>query len=252
MHTLGGSHLDYRFRFAIVSYEGDYKSAGVPMIAERFAVPMKTVKISRQEGILPSDSHSFLNINGNARLLCIKRADDGQGIIARLYGDASCPVYGECERVTVDERPFESDVSDGPFMTYRLGKNSIRIKTVEPKDTSRTDGRPSSIGANYTGLIAKPCAAAGENQGQLYLLWGASTDKNLSHYKLYRSEASGFTPDEQSFVADVLPEKYVVGRYVDTDLKAHTAYYYRVCAVNDHGVMGEMSEQFCGITKEDI
>lgn len=59
-------------------------------------------------------------------------------------------------------------------------------------------------------------------------------------------------PSEETLVAKVLPEQYVVGRYEDTDLLNHTCYYYRVCAVNQKGIRGEMSEEFCGITKEII
>lgn len=56
-----------------------------------------------------------------------------------------------------------------------------------------------------------------ENDGELYLLWGHNTDTDFSHYKLYRSEKSGFIANKDTFVADVLPEKYVVGRYADKE-----------------------------------
>ena len=82
---------------------------------------------------------------------------------------------------------------------------------------------------------------------------GRNTEEDLSHYKLYRSEVSGFTLDETTFVADIPQEaEFVVGRYVDKGLKEHTAYYYRVCAVNQKGQQGPMSDEFCGITKESL
>ena len=78
----------------------------------------------------------------------------------------------------------------------------------------------------------------------------AIVEKDLSHYKLYRSEQAGFEPSDATFVADVLPEEYVVGRYEDTELKEHAYYYYRVCAVNTDGVCGPMSEEFSACTRE--
>jgi hypothetical protein len=75
-------------------------------------------------------------------------------------------------------------------------------------------------------------------------------EEDLSHYRLYRSEQSGFTPDESTFLAEVLPEKYREGRYVDTGLKRHTPYFYRVCAVNRSGVCGPMSREFSAFTRE--
>ena len=112
------------------------------------------------------------------------------------------------------------------------------------------NGAPAPIGSVYTGLITEPCAAAGEHDGHLYLLWGASMEEDFSHYHLYRSEISGFTPDESTFLARVEPEEYRVGRYVDMGLKNHTCYYYRVCAVNQAGVAGPMSREFAAFTRE--
>ena len=124
-----------------------------------------------------------------------------------------------------------------------LGMGCMRLPVTDDK-------KPLPIGAFYTGLISAPRAARGENDGQLYLLWGASREENLSHYKLFRGEVADFTADSTTHIADILPEDYVVSRYVDTNLKAHTEYFYRVCAVNKNGVCGEMSGVFSAITKE--
>ena len=111
-------------------------------------------------------------------------------------------------------------------------------------------GSPAPIGSVYTGLITQPRAAAGEDSGHLYLLWGYNIEEDFSHYKLYRSEEPGFVPGEDHFLADIQPEEYCVGRYEDKGLKDNTPYYYRVCAVNKAGKAGPFSREFCGITKE--
>ena len=253
MHTSGGSHLDYRFRYAITSYEGGYKTANVPQMAERFVNPVEAVNISAQDGDLPEGTHSFLDLNSDLRFICLKRADDGDGVIARFYGEsdgATLAPMPDAEPATVDERSATEPVKKG-FITYRIGKDTIRIKARETIAPASTNAVPAPIGSVYTGLITKPRAAAGENMGHLYLLWGANVENNLSHYKLYRSEQAGFEPNEESFVADILPEEYVVGRYEDTELKDHTCYYYRVCAVNTDGVCGPMSDEFSAYTREE-
>ena len=125
-------------------------------------------------------------------------------------------------------------------------QSAREIKEIVPSES------PAPIGSVYTGLITSPRAACGEHSGHLYLLWGQNTENDFSHYKLYRSEQSDFTADESTFIADVMPEEYCVGRYEDKGLKEHTAYYYRVCAVNKNNICGELSEVFCGITKENI
>jgi len=246
MHTPGGSHLDYQFRFSIVSYEGNYQTADIPQIAERYCNPVQIVEIPQQKGDLDRTSQSFLQIPKGQRLSGLKRADDGDGMIARLYGDSTAVFAGQ--RVRIDETPLQADTKPASrFSTYRIGSGVIRLKA---RELPQVDSSPAPIGSIYTGLITEPCAAAGEHPGHLYLLWGHNTEEDFSHYKLYRSEQSGFVPDAHSFLAEVSPEEYCVGRYEDKHLKDHTPYYYRVCAVNKAGKAGPFSREFCGITKE--
>lgn len=260
MHTPGGSHLDYRFRYSITSYQGDYKKAGVPQMAERYANPVQLVKVPKQDGILPGSAHSFLKVNGGQRLIGLKRADDGNGIVARLYGQSEQVSFetdlGQeltAQRIRIDESPLKTgEESRNGFATYRLGGGILRLKERVIEEVRGENGAPAPIGSVYTGLITEPCAAAGENAGHLYLLWGQSTEADFSHYKLYRSETPGFTADEHTFLADVQPEEYRVGRYEDTGLKEHTCYYYRVCAVNKNGQCGQLSREFSGFTKESL
>ena len=253
MHLPGGSHLDYRFRFSITSYRGRYAAAGIPRMAERYANPLQTVSIPGQPGSLPGDAHSFLRAHGNQRLLTLKRADDGDGLIARFYGSGPLTLETELsqQRVRIDEQPLDSLPRDTVFSTYRLGSGSITLPQRPAAQPADIDCAPAPIGSVYTGLITQPCAAPGEEDGHLYLLWGASMEENLSHYRLYRSETAGFHPDETSFLAEIAPEKYREGRYVDRGLKNHTPYYYRVCAVNTSGQAGPMSREFSAYTRED-
>lgn len=262
MHTPGGSHLDYQFRYAITSYAGSYEQANIPQTAERFANPIQFVSIGKQEGILPADSYCFMSVDKNQRFLCMKRADDGNGIIVRLYGKGSVNAletyFGKkltLERVRMDELPMHenhvSEIEDG-FSTFLLGQDVLKIeeKSLEKEDV--VTGRPAPIGSVYTGLITNPRAGAGEHAGHLYLLWGQNMEGDFSHYKLYRSEHADFEADDTTFIADVFPEEYCVGRYEDRGLKEHTCYYYKVCAVNRAGVQGEMSDVFMGYTRESI
>ena len=248
-HTPGGSHLDFRFRYAIVSYTGGYQAARIPQLAERYVNPPECIEVPAQKGEWPGTEHRFLPLPDDLRFLCLKRADDGEGLIARFYGEGDrlrMDFNLPAELSTTDERLPKNCPVNG-FLTCRLGRESIRIPERIP---SPTKASPAPIGSVYTGLITKPCAAAGENMGHLYLLWGTSTEADFSHYRLYRSESQGFEPDENTFVAEILPEEYCVARYEDTGLKDHTCYYYRVCAVNQLGVQGTFSDEFCAWTRE--
>ncbi len=250
MHVPGGSALNYRFRFAIISYTGGYRAASIPQMAERFAHKMDVVKIPAQQGILTEREMSFLKIPQGLRLLDMKRPENGDGIIARVYGQGDgegfCP--WKAERVTVDERAMPEGPVDG-FATFRLGAGSIRM--AERKLNQPIYGSvPAAVGSWYTGLITQPKAARGEHRGHLYLLWGQNMEPDLDHYRLYRSEKPGFEASEETLLTLVYPEEYRVGRYEDTGLKDNTRYYYRVCAVNKAGWAGPISQVFDGLTKE--
>lgn len=256
MHCVGGSHLNYRFRYTVTSYKGDYKNAKLSELAERIINPVNCVEIGVQEGKLRENALSFIKTNTNLRLLTLKAADDLNGIIARFYGkdkpieklqflDKSVSIA----RNSVDEKQYDGGKNDG-FITYRLGEDEIKFTPKESKEPKTSTKKPLPIGQFYTGLITEPKAVCGENDGQLYLLWGANRETNLSHYKLFRGEFADFIADDSTHIADVLPEEFVVGRYIDTNLKSHTEYFYRVCAVNENGVCGEISNVFSATTKE--
>lgn len=254
-HTSGGSHLDFRFRYAIASYSGDYQTADIPEMAERFVTPVKVLTIPAQEGSLPKEAHSFLKANGKSRFLCLKRADGGRGLITRFYGENPTMTFDKewnAQSCTVDERfPSVSNPGYG-FSTYRLGQDTVCLPVREPPVAYASDGIPATVGSVYTGLITDPCAAASEDRDSLYLLWGANQEADFSHYRLYRGEYAGFESNNDSFLADVQPEDYCVGRYVDSGLKEHTCYYYRVCAVNNSGICGPLSREFSAYTREPL
>lgn len=154
-------------------------------------------------------------------------------------------------------QPSWMDENLGPKETYFYRVQAIspcgRVGAVsEVLQTQTTAGNspPAPIGSVYTGLVTVPKAVHGEKPDQLYLEWGQNQEADLSHYELYRSETSGFTPDESTFVAKVEPGSYRVGRYEDLGLKVHTRYYYRVCAVDKDGNKSDFSEEFSAVTRE--
>ncbi len=254
MHQIGGSHVNFRLRYAITSWNGSSADAKVREMAECYVNPVTAKPLPKQDGVLPANANSFLVVPENQRLICLKYAEDGQGLIARLYGPhkdaAVCLEHAQTSFCTIDERPVEAPTEGFGFTTLRIAAGEITRRPDTP-DLINEDC-PAPVGSVWTGLITAPRAARGENDGHLYLIWGQNMEKNLSHYALYRSETSGFVPSEETFVGNVEPGVYRVGLYVDEGLKTHTEYFYRVRAVNTDGVCGAFSEEFSGITKEPI
>jgi len=267
MHTPGGSHINPHFRYSIVSYSGDFSEAGIPQISERLAHPVISDSIDNQTGFLPPDNFSFLETgNPNLSLLALKRAEDGNGIIARFWENSGHGIKNGAlsqkmapevaiKRCAIDEQMHEGDfdlnqfgLNKHDYLTLRLAGINLaeRPETAQSTDT----GCPAPIGSVYTGLVTIPRAVCGEFQGHLYLEWGQNMESDLSHYELYRSENLGFNPSRDTFVTEVTPGPYRVACFEDKDLRTHTQYYYRVRAVNRIGKCSEFSDEFSGLTRE--
>lgn len=250
MHEVGGSYVNYKLRYSITSWSTDENN--IDKEAELFANPVEISRLKNGFG-LPADSHSFLNVPNGQRLVCLKRAEDGNGLITRLLGqrenanvvyeDGSASVYNN----TIDELSTEEIFLGDGFSTLRVDVGQIAKR--EEKLDLIDENKPAPIGSVYTGLITKPKAARGETDN-LYLLWGQNMERNLSHYELYRSNSAGFVPSKENFLTNVEPGSYRVVSFEDKGLEFNTKYYYKVRAVNCNGVCGEFSDEFCGITKE--
>lgn len=265
MHTTGGSHINLQFRFRILS---GVDEPTVAATAERFVTPLRIQPLSPQiGGTLPSEAHSFVTVPQGQRLLTLKRAEDGNGLIARLWAphdQAQIAITHRaltCERASTHEGFVSNALTTPPhhtiptdnapntvphhtsntFVTLRLGANEISLPTCPA---------PTPKNATYTGLIDTPRAGCGEADGQLYLLWGRDPARDLSHYELFRGNSPDFIPDSHTFVTRVNPESYCVGRFVDEGLKTHTQYWYRVRSVYQSGQSSPFSSPFSGTTRE--
>jgi hypothetical protein len=214
-------------------------------------MPFHTIELKEQKGVFKDTERTFINFNTYSRFISLKPADDGKGLIARFYGQETEQKITNLphQKVTVDERATNKTLRKG-FYTYKIG--DFKIKNQKQEKPRLSKEKPLPIGSHYTGLIDKPKAANGEKNGQIYLLWGANKESNLSHYELYRSITPNFKANTKTFVAKVYPEPYVVARYSDEGLKDYTRYYYKVRAVNKNGARGDLSEEFSAKTKQPL
>lgn len=249
-HVSGGSYIDFRFRFMLTTYAGNHKRAKLDRQAENFVNDIEAYGGKIKEGLAQISGLSLKN----SRLVGMKLAENGKGIIVRTCGKLNGKVLFNGKqgvRVAIDESKISHlPVSDSGLATWFFETPKICVQKAA--SAGKEKGKPGKIGARYTGLIDEPKATCGEYRGHLYLLWGKNAEKDLDHYELYRGETENFTPDEYTFVENVLPEVYCEARYEDRGLKDDAVYYYTVRAVNKKGVKGDFSSVFSGRTRELI
>ena len=133
MHTPGAQMQGrWKFQYSLIPYKGGWQNAFAE--AHRFVRPLRAVRTSRGDGTLPP-SGSLLEIDSPSLVLsALKLAEDGDGVVARVYNIASEPVgarlrlllpFQRVERVDLnEENPEPIDTEDGA-VRVQLRPNEI-------------------------------------------------------------------------------------------------------------------------------
>jgi hypothetical protein len=91
----------HAFDYALIPHEGGWEESWPE--AHRFAVPMRARRVEDSSGALPAEG-ALLALEGPAFVVsALKRAEDGEGVIVRLYNVTSKPTSG---RLRLEE-PFQ-------------------------------------------------------------------------------------------------------------------------------------------------
>lgn len=129
-----GQHV---FRYSVHPHEGGWEN-GVFEEAERLNVPMEAAQAGPHPGHLPK-SRGFLEITPeNLVLSALKRAENGEGIIVRLFNPTDDPIEGaivtaepvvQARTTNLNEEPLEELDRNGNHITLTVA--SKKIVTVE-------------------------------------------------------------------------------------------------------------------------
>jgi len=96
----------HRFTYSLLPHRGEVESSGVPLAGYDLNVPFRARMLLVQHGML-ARAHSYFRLDKpNLVIEAVKRAEDGDGIIVRLFeayrrrGTARLLVNGLCSRAT--------------------------------------------------------------------------------------------------------------------------------------------------------
>lgn len=248
MHNPDYEGVNLRFRYAITSYAGTWRDAHIPAVARKVTDPYSSLL------------HKYISADApNVQVVTIKAAEDGRGYVVRLKETEGRSTVTSVKRDFLKrEKMILTDILENDIEVIRNGK--IALKPYEyvtvriAPEMKVAFCEPTSDGYEYTGLVSRPRAIHGGDDGQLYLEWGANMDEDFDHYELYRSTEPGFQCSQETFVCNVRNEvydgiPYRIARYENTGLDSHRRYYYRIRPVNKNGLKGEYSEEFSAITR---
>lgn len=122
----------WRFEYSLIPHEGGWERAFAE--AHRFARPLATVRTERGTGSLPP-SGSLLEVEPDEIIVStLKPADDGEGVVVRVYNVADREVEGRLrlnaarsgvERVDLNEELPEPEETDDDWVRLSLRRNEI-------------------------------------------------------------------------------------------------------------------------------
>lgn len=102
-----------------------------------------------------------------------------------------------------------------------------RDTPVEPVDDGRTPAKPIGL------------SIFREYDGEIGIEWNSNLEKDISHYKIFRSDSS----NNNYQLIDSTQSSY----YLDTGLSYLTTYFYRIAAVDNYGNTSEQSDSVSGM-----
>jgi mannosylglycerate hydrolase len=130
-------HGKTSFNYAVYPHRGDWSEADVYGAAEQFNAPLRPFQHTRPaQGDLPSNA-SYFSLAAPLRLSAIKRAEDGAGVVIRVFNpprelitaDMTFEHQAELQIVRMDERSVANErtktsgvcVKTSEIRTWRLG-----------------------------------------------------------------------------------------------------------------------------------
>lgn len=124
----------HEFRYALLPHSGNWQTSKSWQAAHSFNAPLEAVESDLHQGELPK-SLSFVSIQPSELVVsAIKKAEEGEAIVVRLYNVSSKGVRGKLryfkslrrvERVNFLEEPLETLQVEGDSLEFEVNRHQI-------------------------------------------------------------------------------------------------------------------------------
>jgi len=129
----------HEFRYAVYPHAWNWDEAEVYREAERLMLPMEPAQAGPHGGSLPK-RHGFLSLEpANLILSAVKRAEDGEGLVVRLFNPTGAHICGRltldrsvasAAALTLEETQPEPLATDGKSVTVEAAPKQIATVSV--------------------------------------------------------------------------------------------------------------------------
>lgn len=117
----------HTFTYSLMPHAGSFQEAGVLEEAAKLNTPLRFVRAKEHAGVLPA-AHSFFSVSSPGLVIdTIKRAQDSEDIVVRLYeahgtrgsAELTCALpFAKVERVNLIERPLHAEKAKGDRVAF--------------------------------------------------------------------------------------------------------------------------------------
>jgi 2-O-(6-phospho-alpha-D-mannosyl)-D-glycerate hydrolase len=124
----------HEFRYRIFPHAGRWDSANIFREVEALALPVELLQAGAHKGDLPKKQSLFAVGPRNLVLSALKRAEDGKGLVARVYNPSEKCIEGmlkcfktiaSAERLTLEETSPETLETSGESVKFAVGAKKI-------------------------------------------------------------------------------------------------------------------------------
>lgn len=126
----------HTFSYAICPYGGTWSEADIHGLQEQLDNPLKVVQHGKgSHGTLPLN-HAFLSLPDGLKLSCIKKAQEGDDLIVRLYNPGSEEIQGEINCAIPIQKAWLTDMEENEMMPLINDGSTIRVVVPHHKITT--------------------------------------------------------------------------------------------------------------------
>lgn len=121
-----------RFEYAIAVHKGDWNDARLLNRAAENYTPVRCAMTGRGKGTLPQEASLFLLDNASLHVTCVKQAEDGKGLIIRLFNPLN-QMQKAALQFTKGIRTAQLVKMDESLISHLTAAGGIVEYAVEPK-----------------------------------------------------------------------------------------------------------------------
>jgi mannosylglycerate hydrolase len=130
----GGQALGHHaIRYAIRPHAGDWQQANIPLVAEQFNVSLRLAQTRAHEGKLPGTQASLFEVdNPMLRFAALKKAEDRNTFVVRLYNPTGVLQRGRLRFVAALDRAWETNLNEKREHELKVTKSNELLVTANP------------------------------------------------------------------------------------------------------------------------